>query len=288
MPLARYRALLAGGGRAELGERSYPLIPPGHVLVKVLYTAWTGVEEYILQPISLTPYGTVVGHTAAGIVAEAGQDAWPPPGARVAVTRAVEPLPGLETDGYAAEYAVARADSLEPLDGRVEPLHALSLPASLACDTVAAIEAEPGVERVLVLGGGVYGAMTAMAAADAGYETHTIGAKPCTPQAPGAKPRAGRRSAVVAATPDAILVSRASRDARLLVIHPYLQSTVVHTSPGATWRVHVPGGVGGCWRRLLERYWQRCRELVRVVHGLAVPPPLSGLHAYIIDLAEGG
>ncbi len=199
-----------------------------------------------------------------------------------------EPLPGLEADGYAAQYAVARASSLEPLGGKVDPIHALSLPASLACDTIPAIEAEPGVDRVLVLGSGAYGSMVSIALMDAGYEVLTAGSTSCTPQTMGARVEAGQDTAVIVAAPGMALVSRVAARARLLVVHPYLREARVEATPGRTVKIHVPRGAGGCWRRLLGEYLARCGDRVKVMHELAVPPPLTGLHAYIIDLSGRG
>lgn len=256
-----------------------PLIPPGYVLLRVLYAAWTGVEEAARCQRVLPQRGIVMGFTGAGRPLEAASAAAPPYLLAAPVKVTDSWLPGIWSDGWLAGYTVAPLEVLE--EAPASPLAALSLPFSLACHVVSLME-EEGASSLLVLGGGASGHAAAVLASSLGFRTvlytrkklrcHTA----CAVQ--GSVPSTGFDT-VYAAYPDAALVEDVLRRVkpRLLVLHPLVSvrlgwSTARHRVTMS----RVTGLGGGCWRRLLRLYEEQYGgRYVLYTEGLMVPPPLG-------------
>jgi len=281
----RRRAIRWQGSPLLSSDEPLPLIPPGHVLLRMTHAAWTGVEE-AARSFSIVPrYGVVMGASGVGRPLEAAGAA-PPPYRLAAPVRAAGWLPGLDSDGLLADYAIAPLDALEEATG--EPLAALSLPAAMACHAVSLLNGE-GAASLLVIGGGVTGYMVALLAAEQGlrvtlYTMKKLGCpRGCDVRQtlPG-----GAFDAVYAAHPSGFTVGEAVRRARpwMLLHSPYAPPRISNLRDRLL-VVMVEGGGGGCWRRLLRRHSGVLGRYVVKTRGLTVPPPLGeSALAYVFSL----
>ena len=260
------------GAPIAVKDEPLPLIPPGYVLLRVRYGLWSGVEEAARSSYLVPDYGIVMGFSGAGVPIEAAA-ATPPAGRLLAPTRVkAEWLPGLRSDGWATSYTVAPVEALD--EAPESPLAALSLPFSLACEALKALQ-EAGAASLLVAGGGVFGFTVANAAALRGYRVALWSYKKlrcvngCTVQR---SPPSGVFDAAVVASPSAWVAEGAAKRAEeLVLLHPAAGLPRVWQG-----RLKTLSGEGrGCWRRLLGEVGRLVEKYLRVVGSLEPPPDLG-------------
>lgn len=176
--------------RVEVQDVPLPLPRPDEALVRVRWVGLCGsdAEEYLQGPVQIAGPVTL-GHEIVGIVAEAAADgSGPDVGTPVVVDvvtgcgtcywclRHEEGLCpdlsviGQHVDGGLAEYVTGRADRLIPVPEGMELHHAvLAEPLSVAVRAVRKAGPLQGV-RVVVVGGGTVGMLTAQVACASGAE----------------------------------------------------------------------------------------------------------------------
>ncbi len=275
MPLER--ATITWRGEPTLAKRPLPLIPPGWVIVKVTVAAWTGVEEAIRQGVLDARNGVIQGFTGAGRVVETTPGAEHLSGHLVAPYRVQDWwTPGLEADGFLADYAAAPAETLTTIASASEDwVSALMLPASLACEAVNTLEARDVLE-VEVRGLGAFGLLVLLEAARRG-----IGVRVDTLKRLPAEcrdyPRATRPRAFVHAKPYTTLDSDG-----LHILHPYTKPSLAGKVTKA--EILVARGDASCAEAMLRRASRCIERVTSQVEGLHVPPFLEGLIAYVFRL----
>ncbi len=265
-----------------------PLIPPGYVLLRTRYAAWSGVEEAVRGLLLPAPHGVVMGASGAGQPLEAAGVSTPQ--ARLLAPVHVPPgwTPGVANDGWLSTYTAAPLEALE--EAPASPLSSLSLYFSLACEAVEHA-ARRGAASLLVVGGGVTGFSAALLAAEKGLRVALYTGKklrcPSGCSLYSTAPRLAFDAAYIA-SPSRWFVEAALAGARpwLVEVTPFTRRVSLLPSGLEKVQVRVVRGErGGCWRRLLHRWEEDVKGLVVAGDGLLVPPPLGGdAAAYILRL----
>ncbi len=154
-------------------------IPRGWLLVRVQKAVWSPLESAVASGRVWVEPGRVVGWAGTGVPVEAGVDA-PSTllGRLVTIYSFRHGIPGIDYDGWLAEYTVLPADSLKPVEGLENPLIApLYALAATAAHTLAEHTNTPAI-----FGGGVTAVLTAYASARIGL-TATVYTWRLTPEA---------------------------------------------------------------------------------------------------------
>jgi len=279
------RKAIVWDGELRVEERLGAYVPPGTLLVRVKYAAWTGVEEAVRQGLLVPEKGVVVGVSGIGQVVEAGRGAGVKPGEYVASTRIVDGVPGIDVDGFLAEYTIVQEGAASIIPRSISsPLYSLSLPASLACNIVEVLERE-NAETVLVVGAGLTGVLAYLVLEEKGFNvdlyTRLSAGRECGVEAVH-RPRS-RYDGVIAVSVDWHTVP-GDVGSPLLLLHPALQRIILR-GRGHRRIYWLRGMEGRCWIRVLEDHADCIRGLTGSVDGVILPPPLHGrLLAYILHL----
>lgn len=179
-----------GPRRIELAEMALPQPRPDEALVRVRWVGLCGsdAEEYLHGPVQISGPVTL-GHEIVGIVALPAEDGSGPAAGTPVVVDVVTGcglcywcvrhdeglcpdlvVTGQHIDGGLAEYVTGRADRLVPVPNGMDLRHAaLAEPLSVAVRAVRKVGPLQG-GRVVVVGGGTVGMLTAQVARAAGAE----------------------------------------------------------------------------------------------------------------------
>lgn len=177
-------------GRVELQEVPVPVPRPDEALVEVRWVGLCGsdAEEYLHGPVQITGAVTL-GHEIVGVVVEGAADGSGPEAGTPVVVDVVTGcgtcywcdrhqeglcpdlvVTGQHVDGGLAQFVTGRADRLIPVPEEMDLRHAaLAEPLSVAVRAVRKAGPLQGV-RVVVVGGGTVGMLTAQVARAAGAE----------------------------------------------------------------------------------------------------------------------
>jgi hypothetical protein len=277
-------------GGISVSRRHFSYIPPGYVLLRVYYAAWTGVEEAIRQRAILPRYGVVMGFSGVGRVVEASTGVDPAFSGKYVAPTVVEVYSqmGIDADGFLGEYTVVKSDALTVFDNNPNSLDSLALHASIAYDAITRIESSD-YSRILVVGAGVSGLLLSLELAERGHSVDTYTLK-------YRKNICGLRlvnrvtptdyDVVVLMTPMPLSWYFTSIKApRTIFVHPAALPAYAFSFNGIV-RFELLRGIRGLyWRKLIRKHAECLEEhIVNIDVGLVEPPFLGENTSFIYVL----